>query len=98
MSLAVTSLEWKLEGWGTGRAAGGEMREMCNGRGHTGGAAGLGGGGEAGDGGGCSRGGRVFLEEFLVYVDGVEALGVGDGEGGRGRGGGGGGVIRGGRV
>jgi hypothetical protein len=49
------------------------------------------GGGEGGDDRGCRGGGRVFLEEFLVYVDRVEAFGVGDGEGGRGRG-----VIRGG--
>ena len=33
-----------------------------------------------------SRGGRVLLEKFLVYVDCVEPLGVRDGEGGARRG------------
>lgn len=72
--------------------------DMWKGRGHTGGAAGLG-GSEAGDDRGCSGGGGVFLEELLVYVDRVEPLGVGDGEGGRCRSTRGGrGVIRSGRM
>lgn len=52
---------------------------------HTGRAARLGRCGEAGDDRDRTRGGGVLLEEFLVYIDRVEPLGMGDGEGGAGR-------------
>lgn len=87
MSLAVTSLECEVDSWGAGRAARRHERtERRQRERHTGRATSLGGDGEAAGDSRCGGGGRVLLEEFLVYVDCAEPLRVRYGKGGVGRG------------